>query len=265
MRGASDGENVYRIDGINTGVNVGCVGKTFSRTFQSRNQVKLSRAASSGIRRRPRRRRQRGFPKRGLAAWHGRTQDVLSDFCLDANAPCASGFTSCHRGSLVCCLRLDPYGRLRPPLTTGLARRHSSYYIPKMTTAKSWIPDTRLAVRFFRTAALLFSSTSRRLMSHRRYKTFTGKNTGPRGCPARSPPHNISTVAGLSCVWRLVAGLVWRLELTPISRTPGSLGTAAPLSRRIPGFTIPSTFPFDNALLTRLSVYSFGGDWTPNL
>jgi len=68
-----------------------------------------------------------------------RTQDVLSDFCLDANDPCAAGqfATGGSLGGLRSTLR-----RLAGPLTTGTRQDGTPQYtFHKKDTAKSCSPD----------------------------------------------------------------------------------------------------------------------------
>ena len=68
--GASDSENVYMIDGVNTtNIQNGGVGKSFQMDFVEEVQVKIEQLRSR-VRRRPRRRDQRGRQAR-LQRWHG--------------------------------------------------------------------------------------------------------------------------------------------------------------------------------------------------
>src|ERR1700687_1859262 len=103
--GASDGDNVYLIDGINTtDLNVGGVGKNFQSDFIQEVQVKSSSLAAwyggalGGV--------INAVPKRGSNAWHGEFKVYLQTASLDANDICASGYTS--GGSTACGQRLDP-------------------------------------------------------------------------------------------------------------------------------------------------------------
>ncbi len=107
--GASDGENVYLIDGINTtNVNVGGVGKNFQPDFIQEVQIKSSSfeaeygGALGGV--------VNAVPKRGTQDWHGELKVYYQSSALDASDPCASGFTSAIGGSLVCAREGRPQG-----------------------------------------------------------------------------------------------------------------------------------------------------------
>src|SRR5437879_11045114 len=110
--GASDGENVYLIDGINTtNIQNGGVGKSFQTDFIQEVQIKSSSfeaefgGALGGV--------INAVPKRGSNSWHGSLLTYLRTNALNANDPCATGYTSGGVGtfagfSTVCGLRLNP-------------------------------------------------------------------------------------------------------------------------------------------------------------
>src|SRR2546421_6564225 len=91
--GASDSENVYLIDGINTtNIQNGGVGKSFPTGFIPEVQIKSSSfeaevggALGEVI---------NAIPKRGSNGWHGEFLTYLRTNALNANDPCASGYTS---------------------------------------------------------------------------------------------------------------------------------------------------------------------------
>lgn len=104
--GASDSENVYLIDGMNTtNIQNGGVGKNFQMDFVQEVQIKSSSfeaeygGALGGV--------VNVVPKEGSNAWHGSVLAYLRDNALNANDACASGYTS-SGFSTVCGLRLDP-------------------------------------------------------------------------------------------------------------------------------------------------------------
>jgi hypothetical protein len=93
INGASDAENVYMIDGVNaTDVQNGGVGKDFQTDFIQEVQIKSSSfeaeygGALGGV--------INAVPKRGSNAWHGELKTYYQDSGLNANDPCASGFTA---------------------------------------------------------------------------------------------------------------------------------------------------------------------------
>src|SRR5947209_3494348 len=125
--GASDSENVYLQDGVNiTNIQNGGVGKNFQMDFTNEVQVKSSSyeaefgGALGGV--------INVIPKHGSNQWHGEGKVYYQSTALDANDPCASGFTS-NNFSTVCGLRLDP-------TKTGLSTKNRldgtpQYYVPK--------------------------------------------------------------------------------------------------------------------------------------
>src|SRR5205807_3235043 len=114
--GATDSENVYLIDGVNTtNIQNGGVGKSFQMDFIEEVQIKSSSfeaeygGALGGV--------INAVPKRGSNDWHGELKTYFQSAGLDANDPCASGFTSSNGGnvtmttnggSVVCGQRLNP-------------------------------------------------------------------------------------------------------------------------------------------------------------
>src|SRR5437879_12546969 len=98
--GASDGENVYLIDGINTtNIQNGGVGKSFQTDFIQEVQIKSSSfeaeygGALGGV--------INAVPKRGSNAWHGELKGYYQSAALDATDPCGSGFTANQNSTIV--------------------------------------------------------------------------------------------------------------------------------------------------------------------
>src|SRR5262249_51119419 len=131
--GATDSENVYLIDGVNTtNIQNGGVGKSFQMEFIEEVQIKSSSfeaehgGALGGV--------INAVPKRGSNNWHGSILTYIRSNWMNANDPCASGLTSGGVGtfagfSTVCGLRLDPD---KPALSS--ANRLDGvpqYYVPK--------------------------------------------------------------------------------------------------------------------------------------
>src|SRR5438477_1184419 len=116
INGASDAENVYMIDGVNaTDVQNGGVGKDFQTDFIQEVQIKSSSfeaeygGALGGV--------INAVPKRGSNAWHGELKTYFQTSGLNANDPCATGFTASNGGnpnqttnggSVGCGQRLNP-------------------------------------------------------------------------------------------------------------------------------------------------------------
>ncbi|MDQ2945708.1 MAG: TonB-dependent receptor, partial [Acidobacteriota bacterium] len=125
--GASDSENVYLIDGVNTtNIQNGGVGKNFQMEFIQEVQIKSSSfeaeygGALGGV--------INAVPKRGSNNWHGEVLTYFRSNKLNANDACASGLTSSNF-STVCGLRLNP---TQASLSTANRLDGTpEYYIPK--------------------------------------------------------------------------------------------------------------------------------------
>src|SRR5256885_2338157 len=135
--GASDSENVYMVDGVNnTNVQNGGVGSNFKPDFVQEVQIKSSSfeaeygGALGGV--------INALPKHGSNQWHGELKAYYTSSALNANDPCASGFTSSNGGnanmtsnggSTVCGQRINP--TLAPLDTTARLDGTPEYYVPK--------------------------------------------------------------------------------------------------------------------------------------
>jgi hypothetical protein len=150
--GASDSENVYLIDGVNTtDIQNGGVGKGFQMDFIEEVQIKSSSfeaeygGALGGV--------INAVPKRGSNDWHGSLLMYLRTNALNANDPCGSGYTSGVTNIVAfplsttqrqCGLRLNPS---LPSLNTSkdwMARPKCTHR--RRTSAASWNLALRLAV-----------------------------------------------------------------------------------------------------------------------
>ena len=140
--GATDSENVYLIDGVNTtNIQGGGVGKDFQSDFIQEVQIKSSGfeaefgGALGGV--------INAVAKRGSNAWHGELKGYFQSAALDANDPCAAGFTASHGvaywtflnnnipsgySGLECGLRLNPATALN---TTARLDGTPEFFVPK--------------------------------------------------------------------------------------------------------------------------------------
>ncbi len=258
--GATDGENVYLIDGINTtNLNVGGAGKNFQSDFVQEVQVKSSSfeaefgGAIGGV--------VNAVGKRGSTVWHGELKVYYQNAKLDANDPCASGFTSSIGGSLVCGLRLDP-----TLAQANLGTRTDGtpqYYIPKKDNRTIVEPGYEIGGAILKNRLFLFSSYIPMLDTTNRTTVFTGKNPGPRRLTNTYLQHNMYNRLDLRVVNSVNLFADWNYAY---SRSEGQLGApdSAYGQLNTGASTDPSTFRADNGYVAPLSVYSFGGDWTPN-
>jgi hypothetical protein len=262
--GASDSENVYLIDGVNTtNIQNGGVGKSFQMDFIQEIQIKSSSfeaeygGALGGV--------INAVPKRGSNNWHGSLVTYIRTNALNANDPCASGYTSGGVGtfagySTVCGLRLNPN---LPSLSTS--RRLDGtpeYYVPKKDQRRIIEPGYEIGGPLFKDKLWLFSSYIPTLDTIHRTTTFTGANPGPRTLTSSFIQHNMYN--------RLDYGIMSSLRLYgawnyAYSRTTGQLGApdSAFGQTNTGATTDPNTLRSDAGSVNPLSVYSFGADWTP--
>jgi hypothetical protein len=257
--GASDGENVYLVDGINTtNANVGGVGKSFQSDFIQEVQIKSSSfeaefgGALGGV--------INAVPKRGSQSWHGELKVYYQSSALNANDPCASGFTAAIGGSTVCGQRINP---TLPGLDTGTRQDGTpEYYIPKKDARKIIEPGYEIGGPVFGDRLWLFSSYIPQIDTTNRLTNFTVKNPGPRRLSNTFLQHNMFNRLDFRAFDSLRLFADWNYAY---SRTQGQLGSPDSAIGQVNtgASTDPATFRSDNGTVNPLSVYSFGGDWTP--
>jgi len=264
INGSSDSENVYLIDGVNTtNIQNGGVGKGFQMDFIQEVQVKSASfeaeygGALGGV--------VNAVAKRGSNAWHGEFKTYLRINALNANDPCASGYTSGGVGtfagfSTVCGLRLNP----NLPQASGATRTDGTaeYYMPKKDARRIIEPGFEIGGPILADRLWLFSSYLPTLDTINRTTTFTGANPGPRRLTSSYTQHNMYNRLDYRMLnsLRLFGG--WNYAY---SRTQGQLGSpdSAYGQRNTGATTDPNTLRADTGSVNPLSVYTFGGDWTP--
>ena len=278
--GASDSENAYLIDGINTtNVRQGGVGKNFQDDFIQEVQVKSSSfeaeygGAIGGV--------INAIPKRGSNAWHGEVKTYYQSSALMANDQCASGFTSSGQnppgtqGSTVCGLRLDPHTALNNGTRTdGLPQ----YFIPKKDNRHVIEPGYELGGPLLGDRLWLFSSYVPTIDTTQRTTTFEGSfnnfSPDPRTLTQSYVQHNMYNRLDYRAFDKLRLFGTWNYAY---SRVTGQLG--APDSAigqvnncgALAGVTVycngssvnPTSLRADAGAVYPLSLYTFGGDWTP--
>src|SRR3989440_184449 len=262
--GASDSENVYLIDGINTtNIQNGGVGKSFQTDFIEEVQIKSSSfeaefgGALGGV--------INAIPKRGSNGWHGEFLTYLRTNALNANDPCASGYTSGGAGtfagfSTVCGLRLDP---TKPGLNSSTRLDGTpEYYVPNKDKRRIVEPGFQIGGPIFRERLWLFTSYIPTIDTISRTTTFTGNNSGPRTLSSNFIQHNAYTRLDYRLINSLNLFAGWNYSY---SRTKGTLGSPDSAYGQVNtgASTDPNTLRSDNGSVNPLSVYTFGGDWTP--
>lgn len=244
--GASNGENVYMIDGVNTtNIQNGGVGKSFQMDFVEEVQVKSSSfeaeygGALGGV--------INAVGKRGSNNWHGSLVTYYQSNRMNANS-------------------LDRQLRINPATSTNTTTRldGTPEYLSQKKDGQSIVePGYVAGGAFVKDKLWIFSSYIPSISTTRRTTTFTNLNPGPRTLTQTVTQHNAYN--------RLDYGVTSNLRLFGswnygYSRTTGALGTADNniIGQRNTGATIdPNTLRADAGSVNPLAVYSFGGDWTP--
>ena len=191
--GATDSENVYLVDGVNTtNILSGGVGRNFQMEFVQEVQVKSSSfeaeygGALGGV--------INAVGKRGSNNWHGSLVGYYQSASMDANDACSSGMTSGSANSFiagfstVCGLRLDP--TLAGLNTTTRLDGTPQYYVPKKDHHTILEPGYTLGGAVIKNRLWFFSSYVPAIDTIRRTTTFTGANPGPRTLTQSSISHN---------------------------------------------------------------------------
>jgi len=267
--GASDSENVYMIDGVNnTNIRDGGVGSNFQSDFIQEVQVKSSSfeaeygGALGGV--------INAIPKRGSNVWHGELKVYYQGSGLNANDPCATGFTSSNGGnpnqttnggSVVCGQRLNP--NLAPLSTSARLDGTPEYYVPKKDNRHVIEPGYEVGGPILTDRLSFFSSYIPTIDTTNRTINFTGKNPGVRTLTNNYVQHNMYNRLDYRALNSVRLFGSWNYGY---SRTSGQL--VAPDSAygqtNTQATTDPTTLRADNGVVQPLSLYSFGGDWTPN-
>jgi hypothetical protein len=191
--GASDSENVYLIDGVNTtDTQNGGVGKNFQMDFIEEVQIKSSGfeaeygGALGGV--------INALPKHGSNEWHGSMLGYVRTNALNANDPCASGYTSGGVGtftgaSTVCFLRLNP---TLAGLNSGKRLDGTpEYYVPAKDQRHIIEPGYQIGGPLWSNKLWMFSSYIPLMDTIHRTTTFTGANPGARNLQSSYIQHNM--------------------------------------------------------------------------
>lgn len=256
--GASDSENVYLVDGVNTtNINTGGVGATFNTDFIEEVQIKSSGfeaeygGAMGGV--------VNAVPKRGGNNWHGELKAYWRTNALNANDPCASGYTSSGY-STVCGLRLDP----TQPGLQGAKRLDGTpqYYLPNKDQRNIIEPGFDIAGPLLKDRLWLFSSYIPYNDTIRRTTSFTGANPGPRSLTSTTTQHNMYHRLDYRLLDSLRLFAAWNYAY---SRQTGTLGApdSAVGQLNTGASTDPNTLRSDAGSVNPTAIWSFGADWTP--
>jgi len=243
--GASDSENVYMVDGVNTtNIQNGGVGKNFQMDFVEEVQVKSSSfeaefgGALGGV--------INAVAKRGSNNWHGSLVMYYQDNAINNN--------NGDRG-----IRINPATSRN---TTTRIDGAVEYFAAKQDARTIIEPGYTVGGALIKNKLWIFSSYIPSVDTTRRTTNFTGANPGPRTLTQTTTTHNAYN--------RLDYGVTNNLRLFGswnygYFRQTGQLGGQDSLygQTNTGATTDPNTFRSDVGSVNPLAVYSFGGDWTP--
>jgi hypothetical protein len=243
--GASDSENVYLIDGVNTtNIQNGGVGKDFQMEFIQEVQIKSSSfeaehgGALGGV--------INVVPMSGSNNWHGVLLTYFRSNGLNANDADRTLRTNPNLPSLNNATRTDAV---------------PEYYMAAKDRRTIVEPGFRVGGPLLKDRLWLLSSYVPSVDTTRRTTNFTGNNPGPRNLTQTLTQHNAYNRLdfGLN---RLRLFGAWNYSYW---RTTGTLGGAdSPAGQTNTGRTTdPNTLRADAGSVNPLSTYTFGGDWTP--
>jgi len=254
--GASDSENVYMVDGVNiTNIQNGGLTKNFQMEFVDEVQIKTSSfeaefgGALGGV--------INVIPKRGSNDWHGSLVTYLQSNAFNAN--------NSDRG-----LRTNPNlpslntSFSGPCVAAGTCRLDATpeYYMSNKDQRTIVEPGYQIGGALLKNKLWIFSSYVPSIDTTRRLTTFTSLNPGPRYLTSTQTTHNAYN--------RLDYGVTNSLRLFSswnygYFRQTGTLGTAdsAAGQTNTGRTTDPNTLRADAGSVNPLSIWTFGGDWTP--
>jgi outer membrane receptor protein involved in Fe transport len=244
--GASDGENVYMVDGVNiTNIQNGGVGKDFQTDFIQEVQVKTSSfeaefgGALGGV--------INVVPQKGSNAWHGSLITYLRSNAFNANDS-------------------DRTLRINPATSTNTATRLDGtpeYYMGIKDQQTIVEPGYTVGGPLWKNKLWVFSSYIPSISTTRRFTNFTGANAGPRTLTQTRTDQNAYNRLDYGVTNSLRVFGSWNYGYY---RQTGSLPTNPDSvigQRDTSATTDPNTLRADGGSVNPLSIYSFGGDWTP--
>jgi outer membrane receptor protein involved in Fe transport len=244
--GASDGENVYMVDGVNiTNIQNGGVGKDFQMDFVQEVQVKTSSfeaefgGALGGV--------INVVPQKGSNAWHGSLITYLRSNAFNAN--------NGDRG-----LRLNP---LLPSFSSATRTDGTpEYFMANKDQQTILEPGYTVGGPLWKNKLWIFSSYIPSINTTRRVTNFIGLNPGPRTLTQTTTSHNAYNRLDYGITNSLRVYGSWNYGYF---RQTGTLsGQDSVIGQRDTSATTdPNTLRADAGSVNPLAIYTFGGDWTP--
>jgi hypothetical protein len=249
--GASDGENVYMVDGVNiTNIRNGGVGKDFQMDFIEEVQIKTSSfeaefgGALGGV--------INVVPKKGSNNWHGFLGTYLRSNAFNAN-------------------NTDRMLRIKPGTSTNTTTRldgTAEYYMANKDQRTILEPGYQVGGPLWKDKLWILSSYVPSIDTTRRTTNFTGANPGPRTLTQTRTDHNAYNRLDYGPFNSLRLFGSWNYGYY---RTTGALGGADSPAGQVNNGTgggtsaasDPNTIRSDSGSVNPLSIFTFGGDWTP--
>jgi len=244
--GASDGENVYMSDGVNiTNIQNGGVGKDFQMEFIDEVQVKTSSfeaefgGALGGV--------INVVPKKGSNEFHGMLVGYLRSNAFNAN-------------------NTDRVLRTNPDLpslsTTNRLDAVPQYYMQNKDQRTIIEPGYEIGGPAYKNKLWFLSSYIPSVDTTRRVTNFTAANPGPRTLTSTTTTQNAYNRLDYGATNSLRMFASWNYGYF---RQTGTLGGAdSPAGQTNTGRTTdPNTLRSDAGSVNPVSIWTFGGDWTP--
>jgi outer membrane receptor protein involved in Fe transport len=270
--GASDSENVYLVEGLDTtNVENGGIKQNVVFEFVQEVQVKTSGTeaeyggALGGV--------VNVIQKRGSNEWHGSLVAYYRSDKLDANDQCATtpqpvvANTVLPSGQqLACGLRYDPATAANTNLANGpVVDQAANYYKQKKDKYTTVEPGYQIGGPLFRDKLWFFSSYIPTIDRITRKVNFTGAtNPGPHSFTRSYTAHNMLNRLDYQPFSKLHLFGGWQYGY---SRITGQLPTLpdSVIGQKNPIATNdPTQYRPDTGSVNPSNIFSFGGDWTPN-
>jgi hypothetical protein len=270
--GASDSENVYMVEGMNTtNIQDGGVGRAnVPFEFVQEVQIKSSSfeaefgGALGGV--------VNVIQKRGGPKWHGSLFTYWQGDALNANDQCiTNGFIN-----TTCGLRLRPgtafspagAGPNRTSTTTGLPQPGNDgvaeYYKAKEDRWRTLEPGFELGGALLKDRIWLFTSYVPNYTVTTRQVNFTGANPGLRSFTRRDTTHNALSRIDYRAFnnLRLFGSWQYGYAVTTGINMPGTNDSLIPGQVNTAAGTDPNTLRTDTGTVRPMNIMTFGGDWT---
>ncbi|MGH9523916.1 MAG: TonB-dependent receptor [Terriglobales bacterium] len=262
--GASDAENVYMTEGLNTtSIYGGGVGANVPMEFIQEVQVKSSSfeaeygGATGGV--------VNVIQKRGSNFWHGSVGVNYRSDAISANDDCTNH--DIGAGVSVCNLRLTPgtslnsgsAAKLWSDRQDGVAQR----YVQKPDQWDILEPGFEVGGPIFKNKLWLFSSYVPQLYTVTRTVNFTGANPGPRAFTQQSTQQNFMNRLDYSPFSSLRLFASWQSGYTRVRGNVNFPGADSAIGQvNTSAGTDPNTLRTDTGYVSPLTILNFGGDWT---